>query len=255
MGAWGSGIFQNDTSLDWVGDFDAEGAEAVARAVKAAMRPGYLDADVASEALAACAVVAAAEGAELPEDAPADVPVKSHAAAVQALKLAAPCQRVVRRVTAEGSELLELWEDAEPADFKAFKASVRELKDRLPQVKPAPLDAPVPIGQPGPRLRRGLDLPVTQEALRDWLMECFQVLEARGEVNLGPLPEADDLTEFLDHCHDRAIRLARALGVTPFDTTVPCDDHTPGGLRAVEMCIGNNFRITETHLNGGVEHD
>ena len=255
MGAWGSGIFQNDTSLDWVGAFDAEGAEAVARAVSAAMRPGYLDADVASEALAACAVVAAAAGAELPEDAPADLPVRSHAAAVQALKLAAPCQRVMRRVTAEGSELLELWEDADPADFKAFKASVRDLAGRLPQVEPAPLDAPVPIGQPGPRLRRGLALPVTPEVLIDWLVECFQVLEARAEVHFGPLPQPADLTEFLDHCHDRAIRLAQALDVTPFDTTVPSDDHTPGGLRAFEMCIGNNFRVIETHLNGGAEHD
>nr|AIS85332.1 hypothetical protein VASRM7_94 [Verrucosispora sp. MS100047] len=64
MGTWDSGPFDNDTAADWCGDLnDADVAkrpmlvrEALSRAAGEA---GYLDADVACEAIAAAAIVAA----------------------------------------------------------------------------------------------------------------------------------------------------------------------------------------------------
>src|SRR5690242_14698988 len=65
MGSWGTGTFENDTAVDWIGDF-ADGAgdvEMVRTALTTvADASGYIDADHGCEALAACEIVAAALG-------------------------------------------------------------------------------------------------------------------------------------------------------------------------------------------------
>lgn len=64
MGTWDSGPFDNDTAADWCGDLDdadiAKRPALVREALtRAAGEDGYLDADIACEAIAAAAIVAA----------------------------------------------------------------------------------------------------------------------------------------------------------------------------------------------------
>ena len=61
MGAWGVGIFQNDTALDWVGRLvDQDGAVQIHAALDDVLGIGadYLDADLSDIALAAIEVIA-----------------------------------------------------------------------------------------------------------------------------------------------------------------------------------------------------
>ena len=61
MGAWGVGIFQNDTALDWVGSLvDQDGAVQIHAALDDVLGIGadYLDADLSDIALAAIEVIA-----------------------------------------------------------------------------------------------------------------------------------------------------------------------------------------------------
>ena len=64
MGAWDTGPFDNDAAADWGGEFSEASDEARLEMLEEALRAAadetdYLDADVAFEAIAAAAVVAA----------------------------------------------------------------------------------------------------------------------------------------------------------------------------------------------------
>lgn len=261
MGAWGSGNFQNDTALDWVYAFDSEGAEAVRAAVEAALRPGYLDADVACTALAACEVVAASAGAGLADDAPGDVldSLARHGADVRQADLAAACQRIVILAGSETSELHELWDDAAPEDREGFRAALTGLQKRLPQVAPAPVPDPAKPAKPGPSLTYGLKLPVTPSSLMEWVLAAFEVLEHRAGAPDGLQDGADygdegleGMAAFMQQHLVRLERLEAHLGlpVRPRDAVVPFDDHSAGGLRAYEMWIAGRFMDIEAQLNG-----
>ena len=124
MGTWDVGPFDNDTAADWCGDLHDAAPRRRAGMLRSAFTAvlehaaggeddGYLDSDLAVEAIAAAAVVAS----QLPGGAPVtssyapdflleggsiDVPDDVPALAVRALD----------RVVAEGSEWLELWEES-----------------------------------------------------------------------------------------------------------------------------------------------
>lgn len=132
MGTWAAGPFDNDTAADWCGELDDAAPERrpalVERALRAALdEPGYLDSDLAVEAVAAAAVVAAhlpgaarVDSAYAPDfltaGGRADLPDRLRPLAVQALD----------RVVADDSELAELWAEAgEPNEFVAELAIVR----------------------------------------------------------------------------------------------------------------------------------
>src|SRR4051812_1038014 len=90
-GAWGYKSFGNDDALDWVGNFLARGGQSavektIARVAKAT---GYLEAPQACYAIAACEVLAAAQGRPSP-DLPKDV-------AALASKLPAKPSEAVRK--------------------------------------------------------------------------------------------------------------------------------------------------------------
>lgn len=75
MGTWDVGPFDNDTAADFSGSLDeaAEGErETLIRAALAcaADTPGYLDQDIAAEAIAAAALVAAQRPGESPSPPP-----------------------------------------------------------------------------------------------------------------------------------------------------------------------------------------
>ncbi|MGC5412478.1 DUF4259 domain-containing protein, partial [Streptomyces sp. DT225] len=64
MGTWDVGPFDNDTAADWCGGLDDAAPEAREGMVRAALAEtagttDYLDSDVANEAIAAAALVAA----------------------------------------------------------------------------------------------------------------------------------------------------------------------------------------------------
>ena len=68
MGAWGTDSFANDDAMDWIAEQEANGLAAVASAFAAvdAAADDYLDASIASSALAAAEVVAALLGGPSP---------------------------------------------------------------------------------------------------------------------------------------------------------------------------------------------
>lgn len=131
MGAWDAGPFDNDDAMDWVAELEAEGMPAAGGAIQAVLDHAvdeYLEAPVASQALAAAEVVAALRGQpapELPEDVqgwlaehpgdPGDELVAAARAAVA---------RVLRQ-----SELAELWEESEEAG--TWRAATEDLRRRL----------------------------------------------------------------------------------------------------------------------------
>ncbi len=131
MGAWGYRSFENDSALDWLNDL-IEGqpsllGETLDR-VADTSHADYLEADDCSVALAAAEVVAAAldRGMDrLCREAAAWL--ESHQESARKVG-AERARRAVQRVL-EGSELLELWDEA--GVECGWHADVRELLNRL----------------------------------------------------------------------------------------------------------------------------
>jgi len=129
MGAWGAGTFDNDQALDWVGELEATDDLDLIRSTFAdAFSEEYLEADVASCALAAAEVVAAMAGqaGNLPDGVKAwmdrvDVELTPTDTAL--------ALRSVERVRAHDSELVELWAESDSSD--EFLGVLHELEARL----------------------------------------------------------------------------------------------------------------------------
>ncbi len=131
MGAWDATSFGNDTANDWA--YDLEGCEDLSHieiTLQQVLDVGddYLDADVASEAVAAAEVLAWLCGKPTPVNAYTEKiaewvsahPTKPPTATVQM------ALSVLDRIQREQSELAELWEDdPEWAD------SMTDLRNRL----------------------------------------------------------------------------------------------------------------------------
>ncbi|MFG2044863.1 DUF4259 domain-containing protein [Dactylosporangium sp. NPDC048998] len=132
MGTWDIGPFDNDAAADWCGDLNDVAPEQRAGLIRTTLNAvvdtdGYLDVDLADEAIAAAAVVAAQlpggdpitpayapdfllEGGSL--DVPDDVPPL----AVRALD----------RIVADESEWRSLW--AESAKYAEIVAALQQLR-------------------------------------------------------------------------------------------------------------------------------
>ena len=132
MAAGGTGTFDNEEAQEWISGFGADGANAIEEAFEVIndLEPGdYIEADVASHALAAAELVAAArdgDGSHLPKDAVGSL--RENAAKINAAKLLAAGRKAVGRVLTQ-SELKEQWED-EP-DGEDWEDGVRDLLERL----------------------------------------------------------------------------------------------------------------------------
>ena len=134
MGAWGTGTFENDTACDWAGDLEAAAdlspvVETLTRAIE--VGDEYLDADVGSEALAACEVVARLKGNWGARDAyteTLDAWVREHATP-PSKELISQALAAIDRVLKAPSELLELWDES---DEKAgWRGAVADLRTRV----------------------------------------------------------------------------------------------------------------------------
>jgi hypothetical protein len=131
-GAWGYTSFANDDALDWVENFLKSGGQnAVEKTIaRVAKGRGYLQASDGCYALAACEVLAAAQGrpsADMPKD-----------IALLAKKISSKPSDSVRknardaldRILGQDSELSELWKEAGES-FEKWKKTVEDLKSRV----------------------------------------------------------------------------------------------------------------------------
>ena len=126
MGAWGAGVFENDTAGDWADQFEGDAPPSiVAAALSALEHSDDPEADACSVALAAAEVVAASRGHAargLPDEIK-DWLAKTRFQADDELSRRAG-ESVVR--IAECSELRELWDNA-----SAWKRGLENLRARL----------------------------------------------------------------------------------------------------------------------------
>lgn len=120
MGTWDVGPFDNDTAADWCGELDdadpAQRVGLIRRAMTAVLDTGdeYLDGDVAVEAIAAAAIVAA----QLPGAAAITSPYAPDFV-VAGGRFAVPddivplALRALDRIVGEDSEWRQLWEESD----------------------------------------------------------------------------------------------------------------------------------------------
>jgi hypothetical protein len=134
MGAWGTGIFDNDTACDWAYDLkETSDLSLIESALDKVINIGeeYLDASKAEEALAAAEAVARLKGNWGIRDSYTEKMDKW----VETTRLTPPkaliekALRGIERVLSGPSELLELWGEGE--EFTSWEESVKDLRKRL----------------------------------------------------------------------------------------------------------------------------
>jgi hypothetical protein len=130
MGAWGTGPFDNDDAMDFVGDLTDEPASAREVRIRQALDlpDGYLDAPDASEALAAAALLVAAR--HTPPGEPEEVQELIAGGGVPTTEVdRESARRALARIVGEDSEWRELWEEA--GSFDQVNALCADLSNRL----------------------------------------------------------------------------------------------------------------------------
>ncbi|MDP9395197.1 MAG: DUF4259 domain-containing protein [Actinomycetota bacterium] len=133
MGAWGTGPFENDDAMDFVGDLSDAPASETDRLLRSALAAAvdtddYLEAPQACTAIAAAAIVAAATGAyETNSEAVADLVVNRRIDASDELRELA--EQALTRVAGTDSELRETWEDSESKD--TVLAELQTMREAL----------------------------------------------------------------------------------------------------------------------------
>jgi hypothetical protein len=131
MGSWGYATFEDDMTLDWLGDFSRKPSQAAVTMVLNAAAKGDLDDTKSAAALAAAEVVAAMNGKPVAKLA-ASEPVGQWAAQQPApsADLLKSARKAVERVFEE-SELREIWEDAGEESLEGWKTEIDDLISRL----------------------------------------------------------------------------------------------------------------------------
>jgi hypothetical protein len=134
VGAWGFGVFENDTACDFAsGVAGGGGVNALLGAIERVLsvEGGYLEAPDAEEGLAAAEIIARLRGKpgqETAYTAAIDAWISASRAQVSD-ELTEKARRSVARVMAAPSELLELWADSD--DFDWWKRAVEGVAQRL----------------------------------------------------------------------------------------------------------------------------
>jgi hypothetical protein len=128
--AWGTGPFSNDDAADWVeNEFKPRPQRAVWRAIADVLEAkGYLQVTEGANLVAACEVLAAAQGRGA-KDLPADV--KTLVSRVQRPTDAEreKARRALDRIMNEDSEIYGLWKDSK--HFREWEARIQDLRARL----------------------------------------------------------------------------------------------------------------------------
>jgi hypothetical protein len=133
MGAWGTGNFENDDALDWLGDFSDEPSEELLFEAITEVNEvdEYLESPECSNALASAEIIALLKGfsaSNLPED------VKELAEEIEfkpSAGLISESIKAIARIKSD-SELKELWEETE--HFDQWLSVIEDLEKRLKQV-------------------------------------------------------------------------------------------------------------------------
>jgi hypothetical protein len=134
MGAWGTGIFDNDTACDWIYDLEeTNDLSLIESTLDKVIDVGaeYLDADEAQEALAAAEAVARLKrnwGIRNSYTETLDKWVKT-TGLIPTQALIEKALKAVERVISGPSELLELW--GESNEFTVWEESIKDLLKRL----------------------------------------------------------------------------------------------------------------------------
>lgn len=133
MGAWGTGSFENDDALDWLGDLaESDDLSTLESTLDAVIDTDedLIEAPDCCTALAAAEVVAALHRKpcdSLPQEAAGWVKGKAKPGDALVRK----ARDAVAEIGTDQSELLELWKDAEPADLQKWLNGIEDLKKRL----------------------------------------------------------------------------------------------------------------------------
>ena len=135
MGAWGTGIFENDSALDWIGELVAENDESIIYSTLASIdnkvesiTDTYIEEPDASAILAAAEIVAYLSGNpsdDLPEEVVDWLEENKLNNISELLELARSSVKTVKKK----SELRELWEESD--EFDDWLSVVGELERRL----------------------------------------------------------------------------------------------------------------------------
>jgi Domain of unknown function (DUF4259) len=134
MGAWGSGVFENDTACDFASTVaEGGGIPALTQALDRVLSSEgeYLEARHAEEGLAAAEIVARLIGRPFRETAyTASIDAWVESAQVKASdELIEKAKISIVRILSERCELLELWTDSK--DFEGWKRNTEEMLTRL----------------------------------------------------------------------------------------------------------------------------
>jgi hypothetical protein len=131
-GAWGCGSFENDDALDWVENSLKPGGQRAVEATLAgvAKGSGYLQAPDASAAVAACEVLAAAQGRPTSDLPPAVAALAKKLSPKPPEPVRKNARDALDRILGRDSELSELWKDAK-GDFEKWKKLIADLKARV----------------------------------------------------------------------------------------------------------------------------
>jgi len=134
MGAWDTGVFDNDSAADWAHVLDGGGVRHIHETLLRAAEGGeFLDADEGAEALAAAETVARLLGGawvESPYSAGVDEWVARQSGTVPD-ELRAVAIAAVNRTLGEGSELLDLWEESGDGPLADWRRVAADLLERL----------------------------------------------------------------------------------------------------------------------------
>lgn len=152
MGAWAAGNFENDTAMDWIADLRVHGDSSTVRSALSQVierslpkepsfvgrlfgrRPveSYLEAPVASEALAAAEVVACWSGrplSKMPDGVVEWVREHSSEFSPEFVQLARQAVTTIKTK----SELRDLWEEGDDATAAEWQSVIADLESRLQQ--------------------------------------------------------------------------------------------------------------------------
>lgn len=132
MGAWGTGIFENDTACDWAyGLKDVEDLSLIENALDAVFEEEYVESDIACEALAAMETLARLKGNGDVKNSyteTVDMWVSSVHLTVSS-ELLDKANKALTMILGSSSELQELW--AESEEFAAWLKELESLKTRM----------------------------------------------------------------------------------------------------------------------------
>lgn len=132
MGAWGTGIFENDTACDWAyGLKDVEDLSLIESALDAVFEEEYVESYIACEALAAMETLARLNGNGDVENSyteTVDMWVSSVHLKISS-ELLDKANNALTMILGPSSELQELW--AESEEFSAWQKELESLKARM----------------------------------------------------------------------------------------------------------------------------